>query len=67
MHCDLEATGGTMGRAKTTLIPFNPWAARYITELLVKLTLKGVVFFFLFFSHVQREEASINVWHAVCM
>jgi hypothetical protein len=50
MHCKLEETGGTTGRARTTSTSFNPWAARYNTWLLIKLTPKGVVFSFLFFS-----------------
>ena len=51
MPCKLEAIEGTMGRANTTLIPINSWAARYGTWLLINLTSKGVVFFF-FFSPV---------------
>jgi len=50
MHCKLEETGGTTGRARTTSTSFNPWAARYNTWLLIKLTLKGVVFSFLFYE-----------------
>ncbi len=44
MHCKLEETGGTTGRARTTSTSFNPWAARYNTWLLIKLTPRGVVF-----------------------
>ncbi len=52
------ALGGTMGRAKTTSIPLNPWAARYNTGLFIKLTLKGVVFSFLFsvLSGPQQQQ-----------
>jgi len=38
-----------MGRAKTTSLPLDPWAARYNTGLLINLTPKGVVFSFVFF------------------
>ncbi len=58
---ELEAIGGTMGRAKTTLIPLNPRAARYSTGLLMKLTPKGVVFSFLFFVW---SPATAEVVHA---
>ena len=37
-----------MGRAKTTSVPLDSWAARYYTWLLIKMMLKGVVFSFLF-------------------
>ena len=49
--CKLEATGGTVRRAKAYQILLNPWAARYNTWLLIKLTPKGVVFSFLHNSH----------------
>ncbi len=39
-----------MGRANTTLIPLNIWAACCNTWLLIKLKPKGVVFSFLFSS-----------------
>ncbi len=39
-----------MGRAKIKLMPLNPWAAWYNTWLLIKLTPKGVVLSYLFFS-----------------
>ncbi len=57
-RCKLEEIRGTTGRAKTTLLPFNPWAARYNTWLLIKLTPKGVVFSFLFFS--SKEAADVE-------
>ena len=50
MHCKLEETGGTTGRGRTTSTSFNPWAARYNTWLLIKLTPKGVVFSFFSFQ-----------------
>ncbi len=50
MHCKLEETGGTKGRARTTSTSFTLWAARYNTWLLIKLTPKGVVFSFFSFS-----------------
>ncbi len=56
MRCKLGAIRGTMGRAKTTLIPLNPWAARYNTGLLIKLTPKGVVFSFLFLWGLCRRH-----------
>lgn len=45
MRCKLEAVGGKKGRAKPSLIPFNPWAARDSnnTWFLVKLMAKSVV------------------------
>jgi hypothetical protein len=39
-----------MGRANTNLIPLNPWAARYNTWLLIKLTPKTVGFPPLFYA-----------------
>jgi len=56
-RCKLEAIGETKGPAKTTLIPLNPWAVRYNTWLLTKLTPKGVVFSFLFFQirHIMAQ------------
>ena len=40
----------TMAHPPTTLQPVYPWAARYNTWFLTKLTLKGAVFSFLFRS-----------------
>ena len=48
MRCKLEAIGAIMGRAKTTLTPLNPRAARYDDWL--RITLNAVVFSFLCFS-----------------
>ncbi len=50
MRCKLEVTGGTMWRAKVNLKPLHHWAARYDIGLLNKMTPKGIVFSFLFFS-----------------
>ena len=48
MRCKLEAIGGTMGWAQTTLMPLNLVAARYNTWRLMKLTPTGAVFSFVF-------------------
>ena len=55
-----------MGRAKTTSIPHNPWAARFNTGLLITTLLFSFLFFsfsfsffpffsFLFFSQHSME------------
>ena len=65
MHLQgLAEGGGTTGRAKTTLVPFNPWAARHNTLLLIKLTPKGVVFSFVFF--LAEADVGGGMWVAVC-
>ena len=48
LRCKLEAVRGTMGRAETTSIPLKSLGSRYNTGRLIRLTLKGVVFSFLF-------------------
>ncbi len=42
-----------------TFVTMPPWAARYSTWLLIKLTLKGVVFSFLFFVTIPTEAITL--------
>ncbi len=63
MRCNLQAIGGTMGQAKTILTPL-PWAARYDSWLLMKLTLRHSLFFWVSVSttqpHLNSSDSSIS-------
>ena len=64
MRCKLEAIGGTMGRAKTTSIPHNPWAARFNTGLLITTLLFSFLFLFLFFPFFLFFSFLNTAWNA---
>ena len=56
MKCDSADRGKTAWhgqQAYDTTLPQRVWAAWYSTWLLIKLTPKGVVFSFLFFSYLN--------------
>ncbi len=50
-----------MGRAQTTSIPLNPWAAPYNTGLLIELMPKGIVFFLSFFHGLAQAALTCMV------
>jgi hypothetical protein len=57
--CDSNSLGSLSLLCSTLISAARPWAARYITWLLMKLTPKGVVVSFLFFS-AARENLTLS-------